>query len=99
MISTLVMLFVLSFVVCLDLRPLPRKRFEYYSEIAVMPTLILYIQGNESKHKHSVSYSEPLDKLLTPGKFYINEKLCYAVPDEFHGKLVYSSIILNLFLA
>jgi hypothetical protein len=43
-------------------------------------------KGKGSKHQHSVSLSEPLESLVAPGKFYINKKVCFGVPDDFHGK-------------
>ena len=39
-----------------------------------------------------MSLSEPLDKLIGQGKFYINKSHSFEVPDEFHGKLMNSII-------
>jgi hypothetical protein len=44
-------------------------------------------KGKESKHKHAVSLSEPLESLLAPGKFYIDRKKAFSVPEEFHELL------------
>lgn len=44
-------------------------------------------KGKESKHKHAVSLSEPLDSLLAPGKFYIDRTKAFSVPEEFHEAL------------
>jgi hypothetical protein len=47
----------------------------------------MLFQGKGSKHQHSVSLSEPLDTLIQPGKFYINNSVSFGVPEEFHGKI------------
>ena len=44
-------------------------------------------KGKGSKHQHSVSLSEPLESLLVPGKFYMNKKKSFGVPEEFHEAL------------
>ena len=32
-----------------------------------------------------MSLSEPLDTLMAPGKFYIEDAVSFGVPEEFHG--------------
>jgi hypothetical protein len=54
--------------------------------LAGMPT-ISERKGKESKHKHSISLSQPLDTVIIPGKFYVNENICFGVPDDFHEAL------------
>ena len=44
-------------------------------------------KGKGSKHQHSVSLSEPLESLLVPGKFYMDKKKAFGVPEEFHEAL------------
>ena len=51
-----------------------------------MLTLNTSLLGKGSKHQHSVSLSEPLETLMTSGKFYIDDKVSFGVPEEFHGK-------------
>lgn len=41
-------------------------------------------KGSGSKHPHSCSLSEPLDKLISPIHFYIESIHFFDVPDEFH---------------
>ena len=44
-------------------------------------------KGKGSKHQHSVSLSEPLESLLVPGKFYMDKRKSFGVPEEFHEAL------------
>ena len=49
-------------------------------------------KGKGSKHQHSVSLSEPLESLLVSGKFYMDKRKSFGVPEEFHealGSFVY----------
>ena len=47
-------------------------------------------KGKESKHKHSCTLAEPMEKLVDPNKYYISKDVCFHVPAEFHG--MYSSL-------
>lgn len=54
--------------------------------LTCMLTFDKSFQGKGSKHQHSVSLSEPLETLMSPGNFYIDSKVSFGVPEEFHGK-------------
>jgi len=42
-------------------------------------------KGKESKHQHSCTLAEPIEKLIQPNKYYISKEVCFHVPSEFHG--------------
>ena len=44
-------------------------------------------KGKESKHPHSVAFSEPLENVCDKEKFYISKDVTFDVPDDFHEAL------------
>ena len=44
-------------------------------------------RSKNSRHQHSVGFTEPMDSLLVANKSYIDENACFSVPDDFHNAL------------
>jgi len=51
--------------------------------------VVIERKGKGSKHQHSIALAEPLDKLICPTKFYLNNEVCFSVPEDFHGNKLY----------
>lgn len=45
-------------------------------------------KGKTSKHQHSVSLAEPLEKLLQADGYHIDSRVSFGVPVAFQGKIV-----------
>jgi hypothetical protein len=43
-------------------------------------------KGKSSKHQHSVSLAEPLEKLLHADGYHIDSRVSFGVPSAFQGK-------------
>ena len=53
-------------------------------------------KGKGSKHPHSVSLSEPLDKLIHKNLFFIDSSVSFDVPEEFNGTEIHFAIVSDM---
>ena len=46
-------------------------------------------RSKHAKHQHGIALTVPMENILVKDQFYFNKDICFSVPTEFHGNLIY----------